>query len=57
MSEPTPDPQPTFDCRARRHKVLAGDGICVLCGARGVVDARTIPPLSTLPPQGVELEQ
>lgn len=40
MSEPTPDPQPTFDCRARRHKVLAGDGICVLCGARGVVDAR-----------------
>lgn len=37
-SEPSP-----FDCRARRHKVLAGDGICVLCGRRGVVDARLLP--------------
>lgn len=42
----TTDDPPVFDCRARRHKVLAGDGICVLCGARGVVDARRLPPPS-----------
>ncbi|MFT3797176.1 hypothetical protein [Microbacterium sp.] len=33
-----------YDCRARRHKVLAGDGICVLCGRRGVTDARHLQP-------------
>ena len=34
-----------FDCKMRRHKVIAGDGICVICGARGVTDARTHPEL------------
>lgn len=36
-------PAAVFDCRRRRHKVLAGDGICVLCGRRDVVDARLLP--------------
>lgn len=46
-SEPAPPPAPiepgTFDCRARRHKVITADGICCLCGARGVIDARRLP--------------
>lgn len=36
-------PTPVYDCRRRRHKVITLDGICVLCGARGVTDARTLP--------------
>ncbi len=40
----TPSPS-VFNCRQGRHKVLAGDGICVICGARRVVDARTLPNL------------
>lgn len=50
MTDPTLAPF-TFTCTtsdtpasARRHKVLAGDGICVLCGARGVIDGRLLPP-------------
>lgn len=46
-SEPHPPPAPiepgTFDCRARRHKVITDDAICCLCGARGVIDARRMP--------------
>lgn len=49
MTDATPTPPPTFDCRARRHKVLAGDGICVLCGSRGVIDARHLPPPASAP--------
>lgn len=48
---PTPKPadpagnRPVYDCRNRRHKVITTDGICVLCGARGVLDARHFPAL------------
>lgn len=39
---PTVDPS-IFDCSANRHKVITNDGICCLCGARGVIDARRLP--------------
>ncbi|WP_431795334.1 hypothetical protein [Microbacterium enclense] len=44
---PEPTPPPVYDCRrgGRRHKVITTDGICVLCGARGVLDARHFPAL------------
>ncbi|WP_438353698.1 hypothetical protein [Microbacterium sp. CJ88] len=40
---------PTFRCIEGRHKVLAGDGICVLCGRRGVTDARALSPTIDTP--------
>ena len=55
MTDPTIAPF-TFTCTtpetpasARRHKVITKDGICVLCGARGVVDGRLLPPPPDLP--------
>lgn len=45
--EPAPEPiPPVYDCRrgGRQHKVITADTICVLCGARGVVDASKLPP-------------
>lgn len=45
MTTRTPDPTPPlFDCKRRRHKVITADRICVLCGARNVIDARRLPP-------------
>lgn len=35
-------PLSPYDCTRSRHKVITADGICVLCGARDVVDARSI---------------
>ncbi len=46
---------PTFDCKRRRHKVITADAICVLCGARNVVDARRLPPLPT-PAQPLDVD-
>lgn len=43
-----PDTPPNFNCKQRRHKVITGDGICVICGARGVTDARIAPALRGL---------
>lgn len=39
---PTVDPS-IFDCASSRHKVITNDGICCLCGARDVIDARRLP--------------
>lgn len=55
---------PFFNCRdrraprnQRRHKVITSDGICVLCGARGVTDARQRPPQSPTPdPERLDLD-
>lgn len=40
----------TFDCRRQRHKVITADGICVICGARNVKDARTLTPIPIVQP-------
>jgi hypothetical protein len=51
MSDDDNAPPPVFDCKRRRHKVITADRICILCGARGVVDARRLPP----PPEQLDL--
>lgn len=45
MTRRTPSVEPwPYRCRDGQHKVITADHICVICGGKGVTDARITHP-------------